>query len=387
MTKPWTVLVAGGAGLLVLVVVAKQFRGAGSAESSPSGSRIEAAARTEHSGWTAREDADSPQAGTGGLHGSTIRGGGGSAGSGALTGGRDLPSERGAGRHGAGFVAGGNGRRSGSIAHGAGSTYSASDAIHADTNVPAIEAPVPGAPVGARGRGLDAERATVNQPRAGTDVQAPDTANKDPNAPVLSLSFSNTTQPDKGSQPIFDEGVSCGDEGCTFDTNSRFAIPDAANLTGEAGSISFCLQPQWSGTDPGNAGFVDLQTPNQWENQLNVFKNGDYFRLRMIPNSGVESGVSAKITNWQPGQGHAVTVTFGVDPTTGQNMASLYLDGNLAGRQPYQGQFDVPNQPLYIGSDFPGGQPGASATLNSFQAYNRVQTPEEAANFAVGCPQ
>jgi hypothetical protein len=379
MTKPSTVIVAGGAGLLVLALAMKQFRGTGSPGPSPSENRIEAAARAERSGWTAREDADSPQAGTGGPHGSIASGGGSGAGSGAVTGSRDFPSA-----HGARVV---NDRRSGSVGRRAGSMHSASDTIHIDTSVPALEAPVPGALRGARGTGSETERGVVNQARAGAEGQPPDNANNDPNAPVLSLSFNNGTQPDKGSQPVVDENVSCGDAGCTFDTDSRFAIPEAANLTGDAGSISFCLQPQWTGNDPGNAGFVDLQTPNQWQNQLNIFKNGDYFRLRMIPNSGVESGVSAKITNWQPGQGHAVTVTYGADPTTGENMASLYLDGHLAGQQPYQGQLEVPHEPLYIGSDFPGGQPSAGATLSTFQAFNRVQTPEEVTNFAAGCPQ
>ncbi len=386
MSKPWTVIVAGGAGLLVLALALKQFRGAGSPESSTSGHRLDAlaaASRTERSGWTAREDADSGQAAGGGPHRPTV-----GSGSRVGGGGRDLPSDRAAGTHGAGIVASASNRRTGGFGHGTGSPYSASDSIHVDTNVPAIEAPGSGAGLGIHRSGGETEvRVPGNQGRSGPNGQPADTTSNDPNAPVLSLSFSNSTQPDKGSQPLYDEGVTCGDQGCTFDTNSRFAIPDAANLTGEAGSISFCLQPQWNGNDPGNAGFVDLQTPNIWQNQMNIFKNGDYFRLRMIPNSGVESGVSAKITNWQPGQGHAVTVTYGADPTTGENMASLYLDGNLAGKQPYQGQFDVPHEPLYIGSDFPGGQPGAGATLSSFQAYNRVQTPEEAANFAVGCPQ
>lgn len=59
----------------------------------------------------------------------------------------------------------------------------------------------------------------------------------------------------------------------------------------------------------------------------------------------------------------------------------MYLDGVLVGQQPYDGQLDVPQRPLYIGSDLPGGAP------KSFQSYNRVLPPDEAANFAAGCLQ
>ncbi len=386
MTKPWTVLVAGTSGLLALALIVKEFRSADSPGSATSRQRVEsfaAAQRTEHSGWTAREDADSPQAAGGGTHRSTASGGVSGQRGGAAFGEGKSPSERNAAR----IVGGGGGRQAASIGHRPGSTYAASDAIHAETGVPAIAAPAGGSGPFHDPHGQTEVRMAGNQAAAGTSGGPADSASNDPNSPVLSLSFNNSTQPDKGSAPLIEEGVSCGDQGCTFDTNSRFAIPDAANLSGDAGSISFCLQPQWAGTDPSNAGLVDLQTPNRWDNQMNIFKNGGYFRLRMIPNSGVETGVSARINNWEPGQTHAVTAAYGPDPTTGENMVWLYLDGNLAGQSPYQGQLEVPQQPLYIGSDFPGGQPGANATLSTFQAYNRVQTADEAANFAAGCPQ
>jgi hypothetical protein len=214
-------------------------------------------------------------------------------------------------------------------------------------------------------------------------------APEDPNAPILSLPFDKSTEPEKGTAPAVDENVACGGagEGCVFDTNSRFTIPDAANLTGDAGSISFCMQPQWSGNDPSNADLVDLPNPGTWENRMKMFKNGPGLRFILWPNSGVEAGVAAKIGSWQSGQWHPVTATFGPDPVTGANMVSLYVDGVLADQQPYDGQFQVPQQPLYIGANSTDGMPGAQSSLSKFQAYNRVLPPDEAAGFASNCPQ
>jgi hypothetical protein len=182
----------------------------------------------------------------------------------------------------------------------------------------------------------------------------------------------------------FLNALACWRSALVFDTGSCSAIPDAANLSGEAGSISFCLQPQWAGDAPINAGLVDLQTPNVWDNHLKIFKMGQFFRFAIWPNSGIESGVAANIDSWQPGQWHAVTVTFGPDSTTGVNMVSMYIDGAMVGQQTYDGQLDVPQQPLYIGSDTPGGESGA---LKSFQTCNRVLGPDEAASFAASCWQ
>ncbi len=164
--------------------------------------------------------------------------------------------------------------------------------------------------------------------------------------------------------------------------------PTASTLSGEEGSISFCLQPQWAGSDTNNAGLVDLQAPNVWENRLKIFKNGHYLRFSLWPGDGVECAVGVRIDNWQPGRWHAVTATFGPDPQTGQNLASMYIDGTLVGQQPYEGQVDLSQgEPLYIGSDMPGGEPGADGVLKSFQAYNRVLGPDEAVRFAASCPQ
>jgi hypothetical protein len=166
---------------------------------------------------------------------------------------------------------------------------------------------------------------------------------------------------------------------CGGDDRQTFP-PTASDLSGEQGSISFCLQPQWGGADPNNADLVDLHA-TVWENRLRVFKNGAYLRFFLWPSDGTECGVSVEIDNWQPAQWHAVTVTFGPDPETGQNLASIYVDGSLVGQRPYRAPIEIPRgEPLYVGSNMP------DTVLTSFKTYDRVLAPDEAASFAASCP-
>jgi hypothetical protein len=82
-----------------------------------------------------------------------------------------------------------------------------------------------------------------------------------------------------------------------------------------------------------------------------------------------------------------VTATYGPDPNTGMNMVSLYVDGALIGQSPYDSPLNLPDSPLYIGSDSPAGSPAALSALKDFQVYNRVLGEGEALDFAAGCPQ
>jgi len=382
MKNLW-IIPAGVCGILVMVGVVRYFHRASSdspevearrRSQAVAGATAEVGGRSERSGWTAR---------TGGSAGDPTR-----SGSDSLETGLGTEAGQVGGGGSAAVIRGGNRTGAGSAA---GVGYSGSGSIEAQVNVPASSGPFPKGGLASResrgkSAGTDGEQLVPKDDKAATAAATED----DPNAPVLSVPFDKTTEPEKGAdQPEVDEQVQCGGvgEGCVFDTDSRYAIPDAGNLSGEAGSISFCLQPQWGGGDPSNAGLVDLETPNVWENRLKIFKNGEYFRFSIWPSTGAESGVSARINNWQAGQWHPVTVTFGPDPQSGQNMASMYVDGQLVGQQPYDGQLQVPRQPLYIGSGIPGGEPTASGALKNFQAHNRVIMQDEASSFASGCPQ
>ncbi|MFI5397555.1 MAG: LamG-like jellyroll fold domain-containing protein [Candidatus Binatia bacterium] len=386
MNRLW-MIVTGACGLLAVLLVVKQFGGADSSVSpTPRGGAesLASASRTERDGWTAREDAQS------GANADVAAGARRSA-SGAENPGRGGGFT--GGGHGSAFTRSGVDRGARVMGDGLGSTLdsgsSASEPISAAASVAAAPVPAGGLGPSHDTREQTGSRETGNQQIVQKNDKSANAAPEDPNAPVLSLPFDKSTEPDKGNAPAVNENVTCGGvgEGCVFDTNSRFAIPDAGNLSGEEGSISFCLQPQWSGADPSNADLVDLHTPNAWENNLKIFKNGNGLRFLLWPNSGIETGVAAKIDAWQAGQWHPVTATFGSDPNTGANTVSLYVDGVLVGQQPYDGQFQIPQQPLYIGDNVPAGSPAARSSLMNFQAYNRVLGPDEAANLAAGCPQ
>ena len=40
---------------------------------------------------------------------------------------------------------------------------------------------------------------------------------------------------------------------------------------------------------------------------------------------------------------------------------------------------------MYIGSDYPGGIPGAQGSLSNFQVYNRLLPGEEVAGLTANC--
>lgn len=382
MTRPWIGFVAGASGLLVLTIGVRHFH------SSDAGTPAVTHAQNDitsvfdkqdsaRSGWIARPGTGSGQ-NAGGTAGSRAIGSHGFSASGADEDANDIgggPTVIGGGR---------GGNSSGTDVRSA--HYADAGSAQASAAIPALPVPLDGAkPLGPGAMGGTGSGTSGNPAAAGANDPTKDTPGE--NGLVLSLPFNASTTADKGdTAPLVEQGVSCESGGCKFSTDSQFAIPDAGNLNGEQGSVSFCLQPDWNGSDPGDASLVQLRTPNLWENRMQIFKNGIYMRLLLTPNTGLEAGGSSNITNWQAGQQHPIAATWGPDPNTGQNMVSFYVDGQLVSSQPYDGQFDVPSDtPLYIGSDLPQGGPGAGGTLSNFQGYNQPLNPQTIAGLASGC--
>jgi hypothetical protein len=377
MSRPW-IIVASACGLMGLMLLTKQFRsGDSTSASAPTTLKsFGSTPRAERGGWLAVEGG-----------GAAARSGGSEAGHGAaggIDGRRGSSSDWGPAGTGRAF---GSGRGAGGTGFGARGGHSGSDAIQAGVGIAADTDLVagPGQAVGgAHGQAGSSGTSTQQVAKGGDNSGA---APEDPDAPVLDLPLDGTTEPNKGESPVLDQNVQCGGEGegCVFSTDSQYAIPDAGNLSGDAGSISFCIQPQWNGVDTTNADLVDLHG-NSWENRFKLFKNNNGLRFLLWPSNGAEAGVTARIDSWQPGTWHPVTATYGPDPTTGTNMVSIYVDGMLIDQQPYESQLVVPQSPLYIGADVPAGGPAANSSLMNFQAYNRVLGPNDITNFAAGCP-
>jgi len=171
-----------------------------------------------------------------------------------------------------------------------------------------------------------------------------------------------------------------------FGVNSEtlFPEPDAdfspISIADNTGTISFCLQQQWSG-GAGNLSLIS--TSPGAANSLSVAKDGQYLRFALADSTGLASTAAADINAWQPGQRHLVTTTWG----SGQTL--LYVDGKLVDQQAYQGQLQgqlqlSPDSPLHIGSAA-GDVAGAGGSLSQLQIQDRVMSESDIADLTSGC--
>ena len=270
----------------------------------------------------------------------------------------------------------GTGRAGGALA-GAG------QGIRVDAAAPVAAVPFEGARQPGRRMGGDPTDVRVVQSLSEETENSSKLPPPEEGGPVLSIPFDQSTQPERGEGAVFEQGVAFeSGEGAVFSTDSQFVIPNGGNIKGEAGAVAFWVQPQWEGGAEGDASLVQLRNSNQWENRLQVFKNGRYLRFLMTDAAGVESNVGATIDNWQPGEWHHVTASWG------DGTQAFYVDGRLIGQVNLQGQLEVqPGTPLYIGSDIPKGGPSANGALKDFRIYNRAALPDDAATWASGNPR
>jgi len=384
MTRPRVLIIGVAAALFSITVLARHFRGgpgpAGHADADGTlryGIADTATQSNSGIGWTAKS-ASGPES-YGGSGGATM--------SGESTGKRlpsaDAPSGgslRGA--DGPAVVSGGS-RGGMTIGTGRGAVREGEEALSGQRSIAAAPLTDKSGPLTGGSR-LPANQQPQTTHEVSVRPQGQEPSNSDTTddqGPVLSIPFEKSTAPEKGEAPIVEEGIAFDGQGATFSTDSQFAIPDAANLTGEAGTISFCLRPQWSGQESDtDASFVNVRTPNAFDNRLQITKNGAYLRFLMADNTGHEAGAGMNIAAWQAGQSHVVTATWG------QALSSLYVDGQLVGSQTYQGEVQIrPGTPMYIGSDYSGGLPGAQGSISNFQVYNRPLPLEEISGLTADC--
>ena len=399
MERSWVYVVVGGAALFVVVLGIKHFSGSDAEEplaSHPQVAALPERARSQGGGWIARPgDPDEPGASTSTLSSSPGRGA--AAGAAGVRGSEGAGTGVSAERHGASvFVDHGRGASVGSGGSG-GTSFraptsggSGGDAIRAGSAIPAVDVPFEGArpitgPVGGRmaqGPSHETVQQATDKPVDGSKPVPDD------GGPVLSLPFDKTTQPDRGETAVFEQGVTFDSgDGAVFSTDSQFVVPNGGNLKGDAGSLSMWVQPEWAGGDETNASLAQLRNQNQWEDRLQIFKNGRYMRFLMSDSTGQESNIGATIDNWNPGDWHHLAATWGQNDA-GQFTQSFYVDGQLIGQVPVQGQFNVHSgTPLYIGSDLPQGIPGANGAISQVQAYGRPLGANEIANLAASRPK
>jgi hypothetical protein len=190
-------------------------------------------------------------------------------------------------------------------------------------------------------------------------------------SPDIALEVRNTADSEQAARREEIADADDGLDGIKFGNDSQLTFAEAGGASGEAGTISFDVEPDWSGGDATDNSLVQIRAENEWANRLQLVKNGRFLRFILADNTGREADISVPIDSWQPGDPHNVTASWGDGRT------SLYIDGRLAGSNTYEGAFDIPpNTPLHLGSDFPSSDyGGANATIRGFTLFKRAQHP------------
>jgi hypothetical protein len=145
------------------------------------------------------------------------------------------------------------------------------------------------------------------------------------------------------------ENVEEGQDGDGIKITDGSAVEFPNNVSPEAATFAFKIEPEWAGSDQTDNALVQLRGQNEWANRLELVKNGEFLRFILTPEGGKESDISVRITDWQPGQQHDIRASYGNGQT------SLYIDGRLVGTNKYEGNFQPPQGiPLQIGGDWQG---------------------------------
>jgi len=381
-SKPWVFAVAGVAGLVVLGLALRHSSNSDSNESSGTArKRVDAVAGVpgvEQKGWSARPGGGASKSGgdAGSLHG-------GASGRGSMDA-TGSPDGAGVGQsdRGAATTIQSGGRPGGQVGQGTGWGSSSEGAIE-------VAAPAPG-DAGqfkdaqarlANGQGATGGAAQDQLARMTPEAGANGTDKPADGAPIVSL-FGPTPSENGNVTPI-ESGVITDAGSAKFPLDSQMVLPDVT-INNDAGAVAFCLQPQWAGSDQGDASLFQLRQPNVWDNRIQIFKNGRFLRFMVADNTGIETDPGAVIDNWQPNQPHQITGTWSSNPDGG-GTAQLYIDGTLAAQRSFDGQLDIPpGTPMYIGSDYPGGVAAAQGSISNFQVYGQALPSDQIAGFS--CP-
>jgi hypothetical protein len=227
-------------------------------------------------------------------------------------------------------------------------------------------------PEGLRGRpdlNLSGDVATDNtaDPQPGDANSAPEGKIFDP----FSV-YDGERSPDE--QPYLVEKVDFldGEHGVDMGDDSVLTFPAQGNVSGEAGTIHFEIDPDWDGTEESTRTLLRIDEPGQWNNRLRLVKDNNYLRYMFFDNTGAEVNINTPIDGWQAGDPHELTVNW--DQQAGK--ISMYIDGELMAEQPYAGELvlDAKSR-LDLGSKGGDGYIGAGGRITNLTAYDRALTP------------
>jgi hypothetical protein len=174
------------------------------------------------------------------------------------------------------------------------------------------------------------------------------------------------------AEASIEKGVEFDEEGANFKLDSEYAVPMAGRLKGDSGTISFWVRPDGETSDTDNASLVQLRSRYEWENRLQIWKDGGNVRMVFADGTGAESGATYGSNAWAPDEWRLVTATWGEGTT------ALYVNGQLAGTSQYQGGFTIrPNTVLHVGSNYSDDPRSLTGAVNQFRVYDRALGPDE----------
>jgi hypothetical protein len=207
-----------------------------------------------------------------------------------------------------------------------------------------------------------------SQPPSGNDILN-DAADEPDQEVALEVKSTEDTGLASQAEEILEPDF--GDEGIKFTEGSKMTFEQAGGASGEAGTISLDIEPEWQGGEESDNSLVQIRDPNSFGNRLQLVKNGRFLRFILADNLGREADISVDIRDWDPGDPRQITATWGNGRT------SLFIDGRLAGSNTYEGSFEIsPTTPLHLGSDYDGSDyTGANGVIRDFTLFKSSRHP------------
>ena len=139
-------------------------------------------------------------------------------------------------------------------------------------------------------------------------------------------------------------------QGIEIGENGKIQFPNT--VSPDAARFDLTVTPNWSGSDQTDNALIELRGEHDWSNRVELVKNGEFLRFIVTDNTGKESDISYRITDWQAGDSHDIQAQYGPCENSPANCTILNVDGRKVGEKQYDGTLQFPpNIPLYFGGD------------------------------------
>ena len=168
------------------------------------------------------------------------------------------------------------------------------------------------------------------------------------------------------------DGVEDSDDGewLEIGEDSVMTFPNGVNQ--KAGTISMDIVPNWNGADSTDNSLLQMREAHQWENRIQVVKNGQFLRFIVTDNTGHEADISHRITSWEQGDAHRITATWDNGKTI------LWVDGKQVGSNTYPGTLEFnDNTPMHVGSDHASGAYAGLDGKAKVKLYSSAKGPDD----------